>query len=165
MNAASTSSVPFHAAIAHRWWRLAVYIYIPALVLTVATSLIGWDTAVQRAAQANNVSPSEVQTSLAISLVVAVVVQSGVAFGCWWMAGKLLLGSAAARMVLSVAAVVFVINAAATVAGVIGRSQESSTGVLSYVTAALIVIASIVAATATVQAYRGDRNNKFFVMS
>ena len=156
-----TSDVPFHAAMAFKWWRLSIYIYLPALALTLVTALLKWDDEVVRLVNAQDMTTSQAQTSLAISLAFAVLIQSATAFACWWMAGKLLYGSSPARMVLSVAAAVFVINAALSVAGLIGRND--SPGLLGYVTTALIVLASIVAATATAQSYRGERNSKFFV--
>jgi hypothetical protein len=163
MAANSAKDVPFHAAQAFRWWRLSVYVYIPALILTVVTSLLKWDATVQAAAKANNIEVSSAQTSLAISFAIAVITQTATAIACWWMAGKLLEGSTAARTVLSVAAAVFLINAAITGVGAISNATAGTGTVLGYITAALLLIASIIAAIATVQAYRGERNQKFFV--
>lgn len=165
MAANSAKDVPFHAAQAFRWWRLSVYVYIPALVLTVVTSLLKWDATVQEAAKANNIEVSAAQTSLAFSLAIAVITQTAAAIACWWLASKLLEGSTPARTVLSVAAAVFVINAAVTTVGTISNATSGNGTVLGYVTAGFLVIASIIAATATVQAYRGERNQKFFVTS
>lgn len=163
MAANSVKDVPYHAAQSFRWWRLAVYAYLPALILTAVTSLLKWDDTVQEAARANNIEVSAAQTSLAISFAFAMVSQAAAAIACWWLAGKLLQGSTAARTVLSVAAAVFVINAAMTLVGAIASVQSGNANALSLITAALLVVASIIAATATVQAYRGERNQKFFV--
>lgn len=159
----SAKDVPFHAAQAFRWWRLAVYVYLPALVLTAVSSLLKWDATVSEAAKANNIEVSAAQTSLAVSFAFAIIAQTATAIACWWLAGKLLEGSTAARTVLSVAAAVFVINAAITLVGTIAQVQADNSSVLGFITAALLIIASIIAATATAQAYRGERNQKFFV--
>ena len=110
----SAKDVPFHAAQSFRWWRLAVYVYVPALILTVVSSLLKWDATVTEAAKANNIEVSAAQTSLAVSFAFAILAQTATAIACWWLAGKLL-------------------------------------------------VASIIAATATAQSYRGERNQKFFV--
>ena len=78
-------------------------------------------------------------------------------------AGNLLEGSTAARTVLSVAAAVFVINASMTLVGTISQVRSGDSSVLGLITAGLLIVASIIAATATAQSYRGERNQKFFV--
>lgn len=163
MAANSVRDIPFHAAQSFRWWRIAVCVYIPALILTVVSSLLKWDATVKEAASKNNIEVSTAQTSLALSLAFAVLTQAAAAAICWWLAGKLLVGSTAARTILSVAAAVFVINAAMTLVGAISRIQHSNVNVLGLITTALLVISSIIAATATAQTYRGERNQKFFV--
>ncbi|WP_297450981.1 hypothetical protein [uncultured Corynebacterium sp.] len=159
----STKDVPFHAAQSFRWWRLAVYVYLPALILTVVSSLLKWDATVAEAAKANNIEVSAAQTSLAVSFAFAIIAQTATAIACWWLAAKLLEGSTAARTVLSVAAAVFVINAAMTLVGAVSQVRAGTSTALGLITAGLLIVASIIAATATAQAYRGERNQKFFV--
>lgn len=159
----SAKDVPYHAAQSFRWWRLAVYVYVPALILTVVSSLLKWDATVTEAAKANNIEVSAAQTSLAVSFAFAILAQTATAIACWWLAGKLLEGSTAARTVLSVAAAVFVINASMTLVGTISQVRSGDSSVLGLITAGLLIVASIIAATATAQSYRGERNQKFFV--
>lgn len=164
-------TTPFHAAQGSRLWRIAVAVYLPALALNVATAMLNWDRMIDAAMSGTTgtVVPTEgqAQTSVLISVVFATVMQGLVALACWILAGKLLRGSAAARMILSVAAMVFTVNAVlsliamATGANDVGAGAGAAEFIDSAVTV-LIVVASAIAAWATVQSYRGADNRAFF---
>lgn len=164
-------TTPYHAAQASRLWRIAVAVYLPALALTVATAMLNWDRMVDAAMSGTTgtIAPTEsqAQTSILISVGFATIMQGLVALACWILAGKLLRGSVAARMILSVAATVFTVNAVlsliamATGANDVGAGAGAAEFIDSAVTV-LIVVASAIAAWATVQSYRGADNRAFF---
>lgn len=163
-------TTPFHAAQGSRLWRIAVAVYLPALALNVATAMLNWDRMIDAAMSGTTgtVVPTEgqAQTSVLISVVFATVMQGLVALACWILAGKLLRGSAAARMILSVAAMVFTVNAVLAVFAMITGANESGvSGAADFIDSTvtvLIVAASAIAAWATVQSYRGADNRAFF---
>ena len=164
-------TTPYHAAQASRLWRIAVGVYLPALALTVATAILNWDRMIE-AAQSGTTgtivpTESQAQTSVLISVAFATILQGAVALACWLLAGKLLRGSVAARMILSIAATVFTINAVlslialATGANQVGAGSGAAEFIDGTVTV-LIAVASAIAAWATVQSYRGPDNRAFF---
>ncbi len=164
-------TTPFHAAQASRLWRIAVAVYVPALVLTVATAILNWDHMIDAAmsGRTGTIVPTraQAQTSILISVGFATVAQGLVALACWFLAGKLLRGSAAARMILSIAATVFAVNAVLSLTAMATGANDAgvSGGAAEFIDSAvtvLIVIAAAIAAWATVQAYRGSDNRAFF---
>jgi hypothetical protein len=167
----SHRSTPFHAAQASRLWRIAVAVYLPALALTVATAMLNWDRMVEAAMSGTTgtivPTESQAQTSILISVGFATIMQALVAFACWYLAGKLLRGSVAARMILGVAAIVFVINAVLSLIAMATGANEAGAGngaaeFIDSAVTVLIAAASAIAAWATVQAYRGADNRDFF---
>ncbi|MFD5867468.1 hypothetical protein ACFWGD_02480 [Corynebacterium sp. NPDC060344] len=164
-------STPFHAAQASRLWRIAVAVYLPALALSVATAMLNWDRMIDAAMSGTTgtlvPTESQAQTSVLISVGFATVMQGLVAGVCWVLAGKLLRGSVAARMILSVAAIVFCINAVLSIIAMATGANETGAGegaaeFIDSTVTVLIVVASAIAAWATVQAYRGADNRSFF---
>ncbi|WP_295625056.1 hypothetical protein [uncultured Corynebacterium sp.] len=164
-------SAPAYAGHAARLWRIAVYVYLAALVLGLATVFLNWNDMVEAVAsgQTGTAAPSDAQarTFVIISVGFATLMQGLAALVCWYLAGKLVEGSFAARMILSVAAVVFTINAVLSVIAMATGANEANSGggastfVDSTVTV-LIAAATAVAVWATVQAYRGTDNRSFF---
>lgn len=156
-------NVPLEVIAAFRWWRIAVYVYASALAVTVIDLVRHWEAAVQTSAETFHITEAAAADSLVRNLAWAVAIQGGVAFGCWWVAAKLLEGSAAARMMLSVAAVVFAINAVLNVIGTAGATATERTSTLVYLATGLVALASLIAIAATVASFRGSNNATFFI--
>lgn len=171
-----TTTAPYHAARASRLWRVAVAVYVPALVLSVATAVLNWDAmvAATMSGGTGTVVPSEeeARTSVLVSVAFATAMQGIVALICWLLAGKLVQGSSAARMILSVAAMAFVINAVLSVIALATGANDVAPGVnrgaaefIDGTVTVLIAAASAIAVWGTVHAYRGADNKAFFVNS
>ncbi len=158
------AGVPAYAAAAFRWWRLAVMVYVPALLLTVVGAVLRLDATVTAAAEQIDATPDEVRGGIIFSLIAATLAQALVAGFCWFVAPKLLQGNAGARMILTVLAAIFVINALFNLVGVFGTvaSGNASEAVIEILIAALVAIASSMATAGSVLAFRGDRNREFF---
>lgn len=171
---AAGATTPRHAADASRLWRLAVLVYAPALALTLATAVLNWDAMISAtmSGRTGTIVPSEAEatTSVAVSVAFATITQGLVAITCWFLAGRLLQGSTGARMILSVAAAVFTINAVMSMIAMATGANDANatTGAAQFIDSTvtvLIVAATAIAAWATVQSYRGADNRAFFANS
>lgn len=150
-----TADTAHHPAI--RWWRIAVLTYLPALLLSALGAFLNWDAMIEGlvSGTTGTAAPTREQagTFLLISTAFALGMQALVAAGCWFIAGRLGRGEAA-RIILSVAAAVFAINAILSVTRLVGG--DSSAGIVEMLVVAFIAAASGVAVYATYLAYRGD---------
>lgn len=144
---------------ATKWWRIAVLIYVPALVLSVVGAVLNWDAMIEglMSGRTGTVAPTPEQARnfLIISTGTAVFLQGLVAAVCWFLAGHLRRASNAARMILSVAAGVFAVNALLSLVSMAGAGD--GVGLMENAVTVLIAIASAVAVYATVLAWRDGR--------
>ena len=144
---------------ATKWWRIAVLIYVPALVLSVVGSILNWDAMIEALINPepgmDTPTPDQARNFLMISTGIAVFMQGLVAAVCWFLAGHLRRGSDAARMILTVAAGVFAVNALMSLVAMGGGGDD--VGAMENAVTILIAIASAVSVYATVQAWRDGR--------
>lgn len=104
-------------------WRMAALLYLPAFALSIAQPLLTWDTMVADAVAAAGAatrqagpnvpapSPADIESTVLSSTIFFIVLQAVVWGLTWLLIHRLPAVSPAARMILSVLAVFFIVNA------------------------------------------------------
>lgn len=147
-----------------KWWKYAVYTYIASLALTLVANLLMLDTLRELEIEAMTqqgleATDAQVTTAMWVSMGTWLMIPAIGAAAAWFLSNRLLDRSTAARMLLSILSVVFVImGAMAAFRYVTGTPVEafgdSLAGAVFGLGIILSVVAPVIGAVATFMTYR-----------